>query len=88
MQDRRSRRNRRNLRQTLNDAPGETIPPHHPLAPIRDYLLECLQGAEKAFNQEDYDLAISFLTRALEVTPDKAEIWSFRGNLLERDRKH
>ena len=79
MSTRRPRRNRRNLRQTLNEAPQGNIPTHHELAPIKDYLLECLRGAEKAFNQEDYDLAISFLTRAIEVTPDKAEFWSFRG---------
>ena len=79
MSSQRPRPNRRNLRNTFNQASEGTIPPDHSLAPVRDYLLECLQGAEKVFDQEDYDIAISFLTRAIEINPSKAEFWSFRG---------
>ena len=40
---------------------------------------ECLQGPMRAFDEEDYDLAISFFTRAIEIAPNRAELWSLRG---------
>ena len=80
MRSQRTKRNRRNLQQTPDEAKEQTITPENPLAEVRDYLLECLQGATSAFDEKDYDLAISFLTRAIEIVPDKAEFWSFRGS--------